>query len=130
MEEANRLLDESLLPLVKTLGSGEIGRALGYLVVRYEVDRYGCVEDVTAAYDTMRADVNNFRGTIGADEEGREVKEDAVADVRLMVYEVLKGLVFSGAGGDGGDGEDDKDDDDGEIELLEGCSVVILFAFE
>jgi len=122
VEKANRLLDEALRPLVETLGSGEIGRVLGYLAVRCEIDRYGCVEDVTAVCDTMRADVDDFRGTIGADEEGREVKEDAVADVRLTVYEALKGLVFGK-----GDGEEEYD---GEMEGLEGHSVVIPFAFE
>jgi len=131
IEKASQLLDERLAPLVQTLGSGEIGRVVGYLAVRVTIDRWGCVEDVVAVCDTMQADMEDFRGTIGYNEEDQAVMEDAVSDVRLTIFEALKGLTF-------GDDDDDDDDDDGndnsneeeEIEGMESRAVVIPFAFE
>ena len=39
-----------------------------------------------AVCDTMMADRDDCRGVIGYNEEGEEVMEDAVADVRLTIY--------------------------------------------
>mmetsp|Transcript_11424 Transcript_11424/g.28865 ORF Transcript_11424/g.28865 Transcript_11424/m.28865 type:complete len:425 (-) Transcript_11424:67-1341(-) len=93
-EEATVILDNALQPLVETLGSGEIGRVVGYLAARVEVDEDGCVDHVCAACDTIQADVEDFRGIIGYDEADRPVMEDAVGDIRLNVYENLKNLQF------------------------------------
>ena len=92
--ETTATLDESLQPLVETLGSGEIGRVVGYLAARVEVDEDGCVDHVFAVCDTIQADVEDFRGIIGYDEADRPVMEDAVGDIRLNVYEALKNLQF------------------------------------
>lgn len=92
--EATALLDDSLGPLVETLGSGEIGRVVGYLAARVEIDEDGCVDHIFAACDTIQADGEDFRGVIGYDEEDRPVMEDAVGDIRLNVYEALKTLQF------------------------------------
>ena len=94
-EEAVTILDESLQPLVETLGSGEIGRVVGYLAARVEIDINGCVDSVSAVCDTIQADVEDFRGIIGYDEADRPVMEDAVGDIRLNVYEALKNLQFN-----------------------------------
>jgi len=130
IEKANQRLDERLAPLVQTLGSGEIGRVVGYLAVKVTIDRWGGVEDVTAVCDTMQADMDDFRGTIGYNEEDQPVMEDAVSDVRLTIFEALKGLTF----GDDSDGEeeyyDEDEDEEEEIEGIEGRAVVIPFAFE
>ena len=101
---------------------------MGYLAVRVTVDRYGGVDDVVAVCDTMQADMDDFRGTIGYNEEDQPVMEDAVSDVRLTIFEALKALTFGG-GYDDDDSNDDDDDDDG-IEEVEGRAVVIPFAFE
>eukprot|EP00535_Pseudo-nitzschia_heimii_P000951 CAMPEP_0197185660 /NCGR_PEP_ID=MMETSP1423-20130617/12385_1 /TAXON_ID=476441 /ORGANISM="Pseudo-nitzschia heimii, Strain UNC1101" /LENGTH=439 /DNA_ID=CAMNT_0042636785 /DNA_START=122 /DNA_END=1441 /DNA_ORIENTATION=+ len=93
-DEAATILDESLQPLVETLGSGEIGRVVGYLAARVEIDVDGCVDSVCAVCDTIQADVEDFRGIIGYDEADRPVMEDAAGDIRLNVYEALKRLQF------------------------------------
>ena len=110
LQEAATLLDQVLQPLVETLGSGEIGRVVGYLAVRVEVDADGSVSNVLAVCDTLRADPEDFRGVIGYDEADRPVMEDAVADVRLSTHETLKDLYF----------------EEGD----EGRAVVVPFAFE
>eukprot|EP00536_Pseudo-nitzschia_multiseries_P011534 jgi/Psemu1/259912/estExt_Genewise1Plus.C_3980011 len=92
--EAATYLDDALQPLVETLGSGEIGRVVGYLAVRVEIDEDGCVDHVYAVCDTIQADMEDFRGVIGYDEADRPVMEDAVGDIRLNVYEALKNLQF------------------------------------
>lgn len=79
---------------METLGSGEIGRVVGYLAARVEIDEDGCVDHVCAVCDTIQADVEDFRGIIGYDEADRPVMEDAVGDIRLNVYENLKNLQF------------------------------------
>ena len=107
--EMNAMLDESLQPLVETIGGGEIGRVCGYLACRIEVDQDGFPDDVMAVCDTLQADWEDFRGVIGYDEADRPVLEDAVLDIKLTIYESLKNLNF-------GEGED-------------GRSVVIPFAF-
>lgn len=99
-EDAAILLDQVLQPLVSTLASGEIGRVVGYLAVRMEVTADGSVEDVRAVCDTLRADPEDFRGVIGYDEADRPVMEDAVADVRLSIFETLKDLYFGPAKGE------------------------------
>ena len=92
--EDTAILDASLQPLVETLGSGEIGRVVGYLAARVEVDEDGSVDHVCAVCDTIQTDVEDFRGIIGYDEADRPVMEDAVGDIRLNVYENLKNLQF------------------------------------
>lgn len=87
-------LDAALQPLVETLGTGEIGRVMGYLAVKLEIDTDGLVEEVMAVCDTLQADWDDFRGIIGYDEADRPVMEDAVSDVRLTAFETLKELVF------------------------------------
>ncbi|CAJ1948471.1 unnamed protein product [Cylindrotheca closterium] len=99
-EDAAILLDQVLQPLVSTLASGEIGRVVGYLAVRMDVTPEGSVEDVSAVCDTLRADPEDFRGVIGYDEADRPVMEDAVADVRLSIFETLKDLYFGPAKGE------------------------------
>lgn len=89
-----KILDEALRPLVETLGTGEVGRVMGYLAIRLEIDADGLVDDVTVVCDTIQADWDDFRGIIGYDEADRPVMEDAVSDVRLTAYEALKGLEF------------------------------------
>jgi len=99
-QDAATLLDQVLQPLVSTLASGEIGRVVGYLAVRMDVTADGTVEDVRAVCDTLRADPEDFRGVIGYDEADRPVMEDAVADVRLSIFETLKDLFFGPANGE------------------------------
>lgn len=99
-EDAAILLDQVLQPLVSTLASGEIGRVIGYLAVRMDVGTDGSVEDVRAVCDTLRADPEDFRGVIGYDEADRPVMEDAVADVRLSIFETLKDLYFGQSKGE------------------------------
>lgn len=104
------ILDAALQPLVEALGTGEIGRVMGYLAVRLEIDSDGLVDDVTAVCDTLQADWDDFRGIIGYDEEDRPIMEDAVSDVRLTAFETLKVLTFEPG--------------------LEGRSVVVPFLFQ
>merc|ERR1712187_930607 len=106
----NTMLDEALQPLVELLGSGEIGRVLGYLACRVEIDGDGSVEDVYGVCDTLQADLDDFRGVVGYNESDMPIMEDAPIDVKLTIYEILKTLQF----------------EDGES----GRSVVIPFAFE
>ena len=96
MSQRQRLktLDAALEPLVETLGTGEIGRVMGYLAVRLDVDSDGLVNQVNAVCDTLQADWDDFRGIIGYDEADNPVLEDAASDVRLTAFEVLKGIVF------------------------------------
>ncbi len=87
-------LDATLNPLVETLGTGEIGRVVGYLAVRLEIDEDGAVQEVQAVCDTLQADWDDFRGIIGYDEAENPVMEDAVSDVKLTAFEALKALTF------------------------------------
>ncbi|OEU22929.1 hypothetical protein FRACYDRAFT_159677, partial [Fragilariopsis cylindrus CCMP1102] len=50
---AATVLDQSLQPLVETIGSGEIGRVVGYLAARVEIDETGSVDRVFAVCDTV-----------------------------------------------------------------------------
>ena len=93
------LLDSTLESIVETLGSGDIGRIMGYLAVKLVVDVDGDVEDVLAVCDTLQADPEDFRGIIGYDEADNPVYEDAVSDVRLTIMEALQGLEFEGSSG-------------------------------
>ena len=90
----SEIVEAAINPLIEALGSGEIGRVVGYLAVRLEVDSDGLVDDVKAVCDTVQADLDDFRGIIGYDEEERPVMEDAASDVRLTTFEALKSLVF------------------------------------
>lgn len=89
-----QVLDNALDPLIATLGTGEIGRVVGYLAVRLEIDEDGDVEDVVAVCDTLQADWEDFRGIIGYDEAERPVMEDAVSDVKLTAFEAMKEITF------------------------------------
>ena len=111
-DEANRMeiLDAILNPLVETLGTGEIGRVVGYLAVRLEVDEDGGVQEVRAVCDTLQADSDDSRGIIGYDEADNPVMEDAISDVKLTAFEALKGLEF--------------------LEGMSGRAVVVPFLFE
>jgi len=94
------IVDNALSPLVQTLGTGDIGRVVGYLAVRLEIDEDGYVEEVQAVCDTLQTDWDDFRGIIGYDEADNPVMEDAVSDVKLTAYEALKKLSFeSGTSG-------------------------------
>ena len=88
------VLDAVLEDIVETLGSGEIGRVMGYLAVRIEIDTEGSVENVLSVCDTLQADWDDFRGIIGYDEADRPVMEDAVSDIRLTITEALQQLEF------------------------------------
>ena len=94
IQEANQILEDAFVPLLQTLGGGEIGRVMGYLAIRMEIDEDGEVVDVAAVCDTLKADWDDYRGIIGYDTEGRPVMEDAVSDVKLTIYETLKSLNF------------------------------------
>mmetsp|Transcript_1075 Transcript_1075/g.1231 ORF Transcript_1075/g.1231 Transcript_1075/m.1231 type:complete len:484 (-) Transcript_1075:43-1494(-) len=107
---AATMLDQALQPLVQTLGSGEIGRVVGYLAARVEINEDGSVDRIFAVCDTVQADMEDFRGIIGYDESDRPIMEDAVADIRLNIYETLKKLQLD--------------------EGAEGRAIVVPFAFE
>lgn len=110
LDETNKQLDESLQPLVATLGGGEIGRVMGYLAVRVDLDEDGSVDDAYAVWDSLVSDLDDYRGIIGYDEADRPVSEDSVSDVRLTIYETLKNMNISS----------------GNV----GRSIIIPFAFE
>jgi hypothetical protein len=110
-DNPQQLLDSTLESVVETLGTGEVGRVMGYLAVRIQVDMDGEVQDVVSVCDTLQADWDDFRGIIGYDEEDRPIMEDAVSDVRLTIMEALQALDF------------------GEAEE-EGRAVVVPFLFE
>lgn len=110
LDETNKLLDDGLQPLVDILGGGEIGRVMGYLAVRLDIDQDGCVDDVYAVWDSLVADLDDYRGIIGYDEADRPVSEDSASDIRLTIYETLKNMNFAR-------GKD-------------GRSIVVPFAFE
>ena len=110
LEETNKLLDDGLQPLVDILGGGEIGRVMGYLAVRLDIDEDGCVDDVYVVWDSLVADLDDYRGIIGYDEADRPVSEDSASDIRLTVYETLKNMNFASG--------------------KEGRSIVVPFAFE
>jgi len=110
VEEMNGMLEDSLGPLVETLGTGEIGRVVGYLACKIGISESGYVDEVRGVCDTLQADYDDFRGLVGYDSEDRPVLEDAVSDIKLTIYESLKNLYF-------GQGKS-------------GRSVVVPFAFE
>ena len=125
-------LNNVLNPLIQTLGEGEIGRVMGYLAVNLQVLPDGSVGKVSAVCDTLVADPNDFRGIIGYDEENRPVMEDAVADVKLTIYEALKGLYFTeyeNFSDNGSDGDGDEEEEDNLVgnPMRE---VIVPFAFE
>ena len=91
-------------------GGGEIGRVTGYLAIRLEIDEEGEVCEVLVVCDTLKADWDDYRGIIGFDEAERPIMEDAINDVRLTIYEAMKGLIF----------------EEGEA----GRAVVVPFAFQ
>mmetsp|Transcript_13085 Transcript_13085/g.15949 ORF Transcript_13085/g.15949 Transcript_13085/m.15949 type:complete len:270 (+) Transcript_13085:31-840(+) len=53
---ANKILEDAFGPLLQTLGNGDIGRVMGYLAVRLEIDEDGDVLDVSEFCDTMQPD--------------------------------------------------------------------------
>ncbi len=100
IQKANQILEDAFIPLLQTLNGGEIGRVMGYLAIELDINEDGDVDNVWAVCDTLKADWDDYRGIIGYDEGDRPVLEDAVSDVRLTVYETMKGLNF-GKGCDG-----------------------------
>jgi hypothetical protein len=94
VEEARTTLEEALAEIANALGEGDLGRVIGYLAIKVDISPEGDVTDVTAVCDTLQADPSDFRGVVGLDEEGREVLEDAVADIKLTLQEALGGLYF------------------------------------
>lgn len=115
VEKEEKALEGELQAVVQTLGGGEVGRIMGYLAVRVEVDQYGCVGDVVTVCDTLQADLNDFNGIIGYDQEDRPVLEDAVSDVKLTIHETLTNIQFEPL--------EEGDEDDSR-------SIVIPFVFE
>ena len=84
------ILNQSLEPLIEALGTGEIGRVVGFLSVQVDFDeKSGSVSQVSAVCDTLVADPEDFRGVVGQDMEGRDVFEDPVSDVKLTIEENL-----------------------------------------
>lgn len=97
MQDLQGMLDETLQGIVDILDSGEIGRAVGYLACKLDIDEDGEVVNVLGVCDTLQADWEDYRGIIGYDEADRPVMEDATSDIKLTIYENLKNLHF-GAG--------------------------------
>ena len=88
--EVLAILNQSLEPLIEALGTGEIGRVVGFLSVKVDFDeKSGSVSQVSAVCDTLIADPEDFRGVVGQDMEGRDVFEDPVSDVKLTIEENL-----------------------------------------
>mmetsp|Transcript_10264 Transcript_10264/g.19227 ORF Transcript_10264/g.19227 Transcript_10264/m.19227 type:complete len:459 (+) Transcript_10264:171-1547(+) len=104
------MLDETLEGIVEILDSGEIGRVVGYLACKLDIDEDGEVVNLLGVCDTLQADWEDYRGIIGYDEADRPVMEDATSDVKLTIYENLKNLNF-------GSGKKDR-------------SIVVPFLFE
>jgi hypothetical protein len=88
------MLDEALQGIVEILDSGEIGRVVGYLACKLDIDEDGEVLNVLGVCDTLQADWEDYRGIIGYDEADRPVMEDATSDIKLTIYENLKNLNF------------------------------------
>lgn len=105
------ILDNALNPLIELLATTDIGRVIGYLAVRLDIEIDGAVSHVRATCDTIVADMDDFRGVIGYDEADRPIMEDAAADVRLNIFETLKNLHF-------------------EAGSLPGRYVIVPFSFE
>jgi len=94
--EALEALDEALKPLIEALGTGEIGRVVGFLAVKVDFDeKSGSASQVTAVCDTLVADPDDYRGVVGQDMEGRDVYEDPVSDVKLTIEESLGSIQIS-----------------------------------
>ena len=95
-DEAQSTLDTALADITNNLfgETGEVGRVIGYLAIRLDISSNGEVTEVTSVCDTLQADPSDFRGVVGYDEEGREVLEDAVADIKLTLREALGQLSF------------------------------------
>ena len=110
VEQMNEMLEDAIAPLVETLGTGEIGRVVGFLACKIDISESGYVDEVRGVCDTLQADYDDFRGVVGYDSEDRPVLEDAVSDIKLTIYESLKNLYFE--------------------EGKSGRSVVVPFAFE
>ena len=88
--EVLAILNESLNPLIEALGTGEIGRVVGYLAVKVDFDeKTGSAAQVSAVCDTLVADPDESGGVIGQDLEGRDVYEDPVSDVKINIEESL-----------------------------------------
>ena len=52
---------------------GDVGHFVGYLAVWLEIDTYGAVQSVLAVCDIIHADLADFRGIVGYDDDGHEV---------------------------------------------------------
>lgn len=88
-------LDDAIDQVTDILAGGDIGRVVGYLAVRLEIDTNGTVQSVLAVCDTIQADPADFRGIVGYDDDGREVLEDAPTDLKLTIREALAALTFT-----------------------------------
>jgi hypothetical protein len=98
-KEQQQVLDTALELLVEDLGTGDIGRVMGYLAVRISVTADGSVGEVSAVCDTLQADLDDFRGIIGYNQADEPIAEDAVADIRLTIMDALMPLEFGSDGG-------------------------------
>jgi hypothetical protein len=107
---STEMLDDALAKCIEALDENDIGRVCGYLSVRLEVAASGEILGVLAVADTLQADLDDFRGVIGYDQNDNPVIEDAVADVKLTIYEILKGIWLPAG--------------------LDGRAVVVPFSFE
>mmetsp|Transcript_67670 Transcript_67670/g.100316 ORF Transcript_67670/g.100316 Transcript_67670/m.100316 type:complete len:135 (+) Transcript_67670:3-407(+) len=93
-EKANLILEQALNPLITALGSGEIGRVLGYLAIRINISPDGSVDSIQSVCDTLVADPADYRGVIGYDEDDNEVFEDACVDLKLTIHEALSSDLY------------------------------------
>lgn len=93
-ELCGSILNDALEHVTAAL-QGELGRVIGFLVVRLQISVDGTVESVVAVCDTIQADPADFRGVVGYDDDEREVLEDAPTDVKLTIREALAALYFN-----------------------------------
>ena len=66
-----------------------VSRVTGFLAARIEVNADGTVARVDALCDTLVADPAEYQGAIAEDDEGRDILEDACADVRFALNAAL-----------------------------------------
>ena len=93
-QEAQEILDAKMDALLDGLADSDIGRVIGYLALRVDISPKGTVDGIHAVCDTLKADPSDYRGVIGEDPEGRQIMEDATADIRLTINENLSEMYF------------------------------------
>lgn len=91
VQQCQQILETQAFP---KLGLEDIGRVVGYLAIRLQIAPSGQVDSLTTVCDTLQADRNDYRGIIGYDVNDNPVTEDAPADVRLTLHELLSNLYF------------------------------------